>query len=291
MMWMLVLILVLVATVVPFAYAWRLWRLDEPARDGWLAVVAEAVVFVALVFLVARWDIAGLYTRPLLALAFLAALARSALRHAGRPWRAPAAPPLRRRHGATLASLVLFGAALLYVLAGLRAGPEPRNLAFPLQGGWFVVGQGGANRLLNHHAGHPAQAWAADITAVGPLGFRAPGLLPADAAAYAIFGAAVVSPCAGEVVAARGDLPDLPPPQADPENAAGNHVVLACGDLTVELAHLRRDSLRVAPGQAVAIGTPLGQVGNSGNTTEPHLHIHATGPDGAAPVRNASFRR
>jgi hypothetical protein len=43
----------------------------------------------------------------------------------------------------------------------------------------------------------------------------------------------------------------------------------------VELAHLQRRSVRVAAGDPVTAGTPLGLVGNSGNTSEPHLHVHA----------------
>jgi murein DD-endopeptidase MepM/ murein hydrolase activator NlpD len=43
----------------------------------------------------------------------------------------------------------------------------------------------------------------------------------------------------------------------------------------VLLAHLRQNSLTVAPGQVIAAGDLLGRVGNSGNTSEPHLHVHA----------------
>ena len=41
------------------------------------------------------------------------------------------------------------------------------------------------------------------------------------------------------------------------------------------VAHLRKHSVRVTVGDVVAAGDPLGEVGNSGNTSEPHLHIHA----------------
>jgi hypothetical protein len=47
------------------------------------------------------------------------------------------------------------------------------ELAFPLKGGYFLVGQGGNIRLLNHHADHPEQRDAADIVAIGSLGFSA----------------------------------------------------------------------------------------------------------------------
>jgi murein DD-endopeptidase MepM/ murein hydrolase activator NlpD len=55
----------------------------------------------------------------------------------------------------------------------------------------------------------------------------------------------------------------------------GNYVVVRCQDVTVLLAHLMKGSVEVEPGREVKKGQPLGRVGNSGNTTEPHLHIHA----------------
>ncbi|WP_438354219.1 peptidoglycan DD-metalloendopeptidase family protein [Microbacterium sp. CJ88] len=60
---------------------------------------------------------------------------------------------------------------------------------------------------------------------------------------------------------------------------AGNHVVLAVAGGFVLLAHLRRGSVAVSPGEQVAAGAPLGACGNSGNSTEPHVHLQAM--DGA----------
>ena len=56
---------------------------------------------------------------------------------------------------------------------------------------------------------------------------------------------------------------------------AGNHVILALreGTAFVALVHLRRDSLRVAVGENVRAGQPLGECGNSGNSTQPHVHV------------------
>ena len=44
--------------------------------------------------------------------------------------------------------------------------------------------------------------------------------------------------------------------------------------------HLRRGSVKVAVGQSVAAGEPLGEIGSSGCSTAPHLHFEVRGPDG-----------
>ncbi len=70
-------------------------------------------------------------------------------------------------------------------------------------------------------------------------------------------------------------LPDLVPPEKDTDNLAGNHVVLACEGVEVILAHLKQGSVAVTSGMRVNEGDVLGQVGNSGDTSQPHLHLHA----------------
>lgn len=291
-------LLVFVSIALPLAFAWRLWRLDEPTRLGWLLVLAETAVFVTLIMILARWDIAGLWSRVvLIGLVGIAGVA-SAWRHARRPWRLDGLS-LWPSYGSRLAALALFGPALVYVLVGLLARHDPRAFTFPLTGGHFIIAQGGSAGILNHHYSHRAQRHALDITAVGPLGFRASGILPDDPASYAIFGASVISPCDGTVKAAVDGLPDLPPPARDKTNPAGNHVVLSCGDLEVELAHLRMGSVVVEPGTQIRARDPIGQVGNSGNSTEPHLHIHALDAasgvgvqmsfEGVVPARNTQF--
>ncbi|MBQ1117675.1 M23 family metallopeptidase [Streptomyces sp. C3-3] len=61
----------------------------------------------------------------------------------------------------------------------------------------------------------------------------------------------------------------------------GNHVILDLGEGTFAVyAHVQRGSLQVKAGDTVRAGQRLGRVGNSGNTTEPHLHFHLMdGPD------------
>lgn len=71
----------------------------------------------------------------------------------------------------------------------------------------------------------------------------------------------------------------------DRKHMAGNHVLLRCPEADVLIGHLSPGSLLVRPGDAVARGVWLGAVGNSGNTGEPHLQVHAQRPGPAsAPI-------
>ena len=64
-------------------------------------------------------------------------------------------------------------------------------------------------------------------------------------------------------------------PRVEPpfSNLGGNHVIVDCGDVFPLYAHLRCGSVLVRPGQQVAAGQPLGVVGNSGASLQPHLHF------------------
>ncbi|GAA3731671.1 murein DD-endopeptidase MepM/ murein hydrolase activator NlpD [Spinactinospora alkalitolerans] len=69
--------------------------------------------------------------------------------------------------------------------------------------------------------------------------------------------------------------------ERDPWLLFGNHVVIDLGGgVHAVLAHLRRGTIRVRPGDRVTGGQPIGQCGNSGNSSEPHLHFQLMdGPD------------
>lgn len=163
------------------------------------------------------------------------------------------------------------------------------NLAPPLRGQGLLIANGGSTPAVNGHlmtldANLPrfrpyrGQSFGVDIVRVKEFGRTSGGWRPADPAAYAMFGETVYAPCGGAVISVREDRPDMPVPVMDRSYLLGNHIVLACGDAHVVLAHFRRGGVEVAMAQTVAIGQVLGEVGNSGNTQEPHLHIHAQSP-------------
>ncbi|MFE9603986.1 M23 family metallopeptidase [Streptomyces hokutonensis] len=170
--------------------------------------------------------------------------------------------------------LALLSASLWLVAAARRhrwRAPLSRPLRFPLEGTWYVVQGGG--RLLNHHAQVPEQRGALDLVALGPLGTRT--RRGHDLTAYAAYGRPVRSPCDGRVISAADTVRDQRPGEISYQPPYGNHVFLDTGREIVKLAHLRPGSVTVARGDTVRAGQLLGEVGNSGNTTEPHLHLHA----------------
>lgn len=146
-------------------------------------------------------------------------------------------------------------------------------LEFPCADGSWYIGQGGG-RGLNHHYPIPSQRGALDIVQVGPRGTRS-RLAPRGPADFACYGTPLFAPCAGTVTLAVDRYPDQAPGRPHYGPVFGNEVRIDTGSETVLLCHLRPGSVRVRTGDRVRPGDPLGEIGNSGNSTEPHLHLHA----------------
>ena len=91
---------------------------------------------------------------------------------------------------------------------------------------------------------------------------------------YPAFGQMLYAPADGRVVKVVNDRPDLEIGKRDKEQIMGNHVVIDIGeDRYVHMAHLMQGSITVNPGEEVQSGQAIARCGNSGNTSEPHLHL------------------
>ena len=251
------------------------WRV--PTAWQWLARVPSEAAFVAFLLALYVWPQTWVRLRSLVVVALLL-FAASATRLPGLPT-GDVPDPWTLLSAAT--SFVLFGGFVALAWLGRRVPAEPVALGSVLRGGTFVAAQAGSTRAINYHVAHPHMRYAVDYLGIGRNGRHACGIMPSDPARYVIFGATVVAPLDGVVEASRNDLPDLPPPTRDPLRAAGNFVVLRAvapdgREVRVVMAHLRQGSVRVRVGDGVRAGDPLGEVGNSGNTTEPHLHLGVT---------------
>ncbi|MGI5456485.1 M23 family metallopeptidase [Streptomyces sp. CA-249302] len=101
---------------------------------------------------------------------------------------------------------------------------------------------------------------------------------PARLTSYLSYRQPVVASAGGRVVEVQDGVPDNTPPLTPPippiENTVGNHVTVEVAPGRYLLyAHMKPGSLRVREGDHVESGQVLGLIGNSGNSTTPHLHF------------------
>ena len=176
---------------------------------------------------------------------------------------------------------------------------QPVVLAYPFSGRWRARNSP-ARRVPSHGSHLMGTTYAIDFIPVDAQGRSAPWSWRAAVATepperFVGFGAPIYAPLSGRVVLAHDGEPDhearrsqltlVPYMLGQAGRArrgaaaiAGNHVVIAAADEGpfVLLAHLRQGSLRVAVGEHIWEGDPVGACGNSGNSTQPHVHVQAT---------------
>jgi hypothetical protein len=246
-----------------------------------VAAAAAASTMSGCALLAGPWVLSSVHLRPVILVALLAVLIRTAFRiRSGAIERGSHA---RARHltGHYLTALV-FGVLLADAVAGRTVPAGAVDLTFPLEAdGEYAVLQGGNSVLLNpFHQWFVSDEHAVDLVKLEALGNRARGLAPRSLLDYATFDVAVRGPCAGTVERLVDGVPDHPPGEMDWQHPPGNHIVIRCGSVRVLLAHLRQGSIVVAANGTVRAGQLVARIGNSGGTREPHLHIGAMDAEG-----------
>ncbi|HEY3402688.1 MAG TPA: DUF3887 domain-containing protein [Ohtaekwangia sp.] len=147
------------------------------------------------------------------------------------------------------------------------------KLKLPFHDEWTVV-WGGDTRELNYHVDHAAQKNAFDMVIMNAQGksFKTDGKVNED---YYAFGKELLAPCDGEVVLVVDGIKDNKPGELNPVYIPGNTVIIKTAKLEyLFFAHFKQHSIKVTQGQSVKQGQLLGLCGNSGNSSEPHLHFH-----------------
>lgn len=175
--------------------------------------------------------------------------------------------------------LILIGMAGIFILGALTLSffehrkPIPENavsMDYPLKNGTYTVVQSG--KFWNVHTS-PQEKYALDIVKNSNFkswfNFRKTGL-DSDPS----FDTTIYSPCQGNIKKIEQGFDDMPIGiKGSPAEA--NFVLIACDNYNVSLVHFEKDSTVVRPGDTVLVGQPLGQIGNSGFSDGPHLHIAA----------------
>jgi Peptidase family M23 len=278
--------LILAQLILPLAaIAWFAIAPQRNVLGFWLQVLVTAM----LLFAIAR---AGVWMFPpwwmpyVYALLFILALAIGL-----KGYRLKSRMPSSWLGWTAIVSFVAFGVFIGNEAGHSWLGQFPPSmptvdLAFPLRGNNYLILNGGNDIRLNAHLktlddsvprfrAYRGQSYGVDIIQTDHFGLRAPGLAPSDLTAYQIYGEPVLAPCTGKIITAIDGFPDMTIPKIDLVNRGGNYVMLRCGDVDIALAHFRPRSLSVQVGMDVKVGDLIAEVGNSGASDEPHLHIHA----------------
>ncbi|MPQ98769.1 peptidoglycan DD-metalloendopeptidase family protein [Modestobacter sp. I12A-02628] len=193
----------------------------------------------------------------------------------------------------------LLGAGLTDRLSGRRppaAGLTSTGLAPVAAGRWTALNSP-TSAVPSHGLHTYAQTYAVDLARSEDLDHPGGGPF-ARPERFVTFGAPLLSPVDGEVVTVVDGMRDHRArcgltgaayllveaalrSLGGIRRVVGNHVVVRGADgVHVLLAHVQRGSATVAPGQRVPAGAVLGRCGNSGNSSQPHLHLQAmSGPD------------
>lgn len=167
----------------------------------------------------------------------------------------------------------------------LRARPTPElastgtadyrtktELALPFRGRWYVFWGGRAPRR-NVHVTAPTQRFAYDFVVLR-YG-RTHGGEGTSNEDYYCYGRSVLAPAPGRVATAVDSVEENAPGEMNEEAPPGNYVVIDHGNGERSLlAHLRHGSVAVEAGDRVERGAEVGECGNSGHSSEPHLHFH-----------------
>ena len=251
---------------------------SDASVDPWEAWAKTAVVLAIIMVLL--WvvvfmrfgitSVAVLAAIPYLGAATLIVLAWGLVRTVLNP------PVLRRSR--TIAFLVLLGAGFIgtepLIPAPLSTEDYRTSLTYelPVRGEWMTLA-GGLERDRNYHATFPPVRWAYDFTKVADgKKFRLDGGKTTD---WLCFGEPVYAPVDGKIIQLQSHHVDNNPGEVSPTSVIGNHVVIEAAPAEfVYLSHLKKGSVSVKLDQVVRRGEQIGACGNSGQSPEPHVHMH-----------------
>ncbi len=246
----------------------------QPSILIWIFTILSFGSVIAYLWATARWEIVSIYFRPIFILLYLIASVFS-YKRIKKSETSPKKIVLIFGVGLHLILIIFFSGLNWFSFKGYIMPENTIDLTSPFRNGKQIVLHGGASPFTNGHFHVKPQNYALDIVGLNKLGMRSPSFAGGNNLDnYTIYGEPVYSPLNGIVTVAVDVYDDQIPPITDIKNLAGNHVLIESKGVEVLLAHFRKGSIKVKVGDTVTINTLVGQVGNTGNTSEPHLHMH-----------------
>ena len=159
---------------------------------------------------------------------------------------------------------------------------------YPFNGEWFVF-WGGTNELINYHYAYESQRFAYDFVKVqdGSTYLH----MPEHNESYFAYNEEMKAPLDGTVIEVVDGINDNIPGQMNEQNPAGNYGIMEHVNKEYSLlAHLVLGSITVQVGQRVKTGKTIGRCGNSGNSSEPHLHFQVMDAPSLANCKSLRIR-
>jgi murein DD-endopeptidase MepM/ murein hydrolase activator NlpD len=147
------------------------------------------------------------------------------------------------------------------------------KLSLPFYGTWYVF-WGGETEEQNYHVTNKAQRGAYDFIVLDKDGnsHKLNGDKNED---YYAYGKEVIAPCDGTVTMVVDGIPDNIPGKMNPYYAPGNSIMLHVDNNEyILIGHMIPRSIAVKEKQVIKKGDFIGLCGNSGNSSEAHIHMH-----------------
>lgn len=168
------------------------------------------------------------------------------------------------------------------IIVILKKEKNSQEITFPLKDGKYLITDGGnskISRLMNYHfysrvhrknKTNNSMQFATDVIKISGNRNK---FIPEQNEEYPIFGDKVFCPMEGKIIKVEKNVEDNEPFIGKYPYNTGNTVVIKNVNYYFLLGHMKKESITVSIGDTVKAGDLIGQIGNSGYSERPHLHM------------------
>jgi len=272
-------------------FVWILIGLDG-SKLMWIIKIVVCGFYILLFFIIGYWGFICYYFRYLFGISYFIVCSISI--------RAMITLPLIyqndfkksiQHNGIQFFGYLLIACILLYfiikAISAFSYDGTPVKLILPFKTGRYYIFEGGNSKkcnLINYHSAgslhtknnvNKSMQFAVDIAKLNSIGSFAESILPKQIEKYKIYKEDLYSPCNGMIIEIVDNMDNEEPFSGKHPYNVGNHIVIQNDGINIVLGHIQRGSIKVKVGDSVSSGQLIANIGNSGLTEFPHLHIQA----------------